>query len=145
MSEQENIRILEEAYAAFGRGDIPAVLSTFADDIEWIKPGPQEIISSAGRRRGREQMAQFFAALAGSEEVESFEPQEFFASGDKVAVVGTYRGRVKSTGQRFESDWVQIFTFRGGRIVQMREFYDTAKAVELYGFSFSPTAHQSNG
>jgi ketosteroid isomerase-like protein len=28
MSEQENVRTIEELYAAFGRGDLPSVLNT---------------------------------------------------------------------------------------------------------------------
>ena len=35
MSEAENTRVVQDAYAAFGRGDIPALLGYFTDDIQW--------------------------------------------------------------------------------------------------------------
>ncbi len=31
----ENVEFVKGLYAAFGRGDVPAVLAGFADDIEW--------------------------------------------------------------------------------------------------------------
>ncbi len=35
MSDQTNVDVVQQAYVAFGRGDIPAVLSFLTDDIEW--------------------------------------------------------------------------------------------------------------
>ena len=34
MSEQTNSDVVQQAYEAFGRGDIPAVLDTLTDDVE---------------------------------------------------------------------------------------------------------------
>jgi ketosteroid isomerase-like protein len=36
MSEQ-NVEFVKGVYAAFDRGDVPAVLGAFADDIEWFE------------------------------------------------------------------------------------------------------------
>ena len=33
MSAQENVELVKQGYAAFGTGDIEALLSLFADDI----------------------------------------------------------------------------------------------------------------
>ena len=33
-----NKEIIERAYVSFGKGDIPAALGAFADDIEWTAP-----------------------------------------------------------------------------------------------------------
>jgi uncharacterized protein len=35
MAEQENVQLVQEIYAAFGRGDIPAALDALAHDVEW--------------------------------------------------------------------------------------------------------------
>ena len=48
MAEQENVRIVQEAYASFQRGDIQAVLNSLTDDVEWTTPGPPDIIPMAG-------------------------------------------------------------------------------------------------
>jgi ketosteroid isomerase-like protein len=56
MAEQEDADAIQSVYAAFTRGDIPAVLDALTDDVEWFLPGPPEVIPFAGMRRGREQV-----------------------------------------------------------------------------------------
>ena len=132
MAEQENMQTVQEAYAAFGRGDIQGVLNTVADNVDWFMSGPTDIIPFAGQYKGRDQVAQFFAKLGEAEEVERFEPREFIAQGDKVIALGNYRGRIKSTGRINDIDWVHVFTLRDGKIVGFRQNYDTAATVETY-------------
>lgn len=43
MSEQQNIQTVKDAYAAFERGDVPAILAMLTDDVGWEMPGPAEI------------------------------------------------------------------------------------------------------
>ena len=40
---QENVRTVQELFAAFERGDMPRILSTLTDDVEWWAPGPPEV------------------------------------------------------------------------------------------------------
>ncbi len=44
MSEQQNLRLVQEFYAAFGRGDSAGVSNMLADDVGWFIPGPKDII-----------------------------------------------------------------------------------------------------
>ncbi len=122
MSEQENLRIVQEGYAAFGRGDIAAALSNYADDVDWLMPGSPDIFPYAGRRRGVEQVAQFYSTFAQTEEVEQMDLQDFIAQGDKVLVFGRYKGRVKSTGRSYTKDFIHVATLRGGKVVKFREY-----------------------
>ena len=132
MTEQENVRTIQAAYASFQRGDVQAVLNVLTDDVEWVTPGPTGILPLAGHRRGRDEVAQFFSVLNGSEEVEQFEPQEYVAQGNKVVAFVKYRSRIKSTGHTVDADLVHVFTVREGKIAEFREYYDTAAAVEAY-------------
>jgi ketosteroid isomerase-like protein len=50
-----------------------------------------------------------------------------------VAVVGSYRGNVTATGQKYDSEWVMVFTFRDGRVARFREFTDSAQLMRAYG------------
>jgi ketosteroid isomerase-like protein len=121
MSEQGNLRLVQEFYSAFKRGD--GVLNTFAADADWFIPGPKDIISLAGQRQGREQVAQFLAQLAQMQDAEQFELREFIAQGDKVFARGHYRWRIKSTGYSYESDWVHAFTIHEGKISNFEEYF----------------------
>jgi len=128
MSEK-NVDIIKRMFEAFGRGDIPAVLGMFSEDIEFQSPVTRVEhveISWSHPRRGREQVAQYFKELAEKVQPEPFEVLGTIAQGDKVVVEGRNRGRVKSTGRTYEHDWVMIFTLREGKITSFRHYYDTA-------------------
>lgn len=122
MNEQENLRIVKEGYAAFGRGDVAAAISNYADDIDWAMPGSPNIIPYAGKRRGVEQVAQFYSTFAQTEDVEQMELQDFVAQDDKVLVFGHYKGRVKSTGRSYTKDFVHAVTLSAGKVVKFREY-----------------------
>jgi ketosteroid isomerase-like protein len=132
MAEQENVQAVQRLYAAFQGGDSTAFLNTLADNVEWFVPGPKQILPWAGRRQGREQVAQFFTEFAQTAETEQFEPREFIAQGERVVVPGHRRDRVKATGRIFESDWVQVFSVSEGKIARFRGYIDTAAMVAAF-------------
>jgi ketosteroid isomerase-like protein len=129
MTEPENIRAIEELYAAFGRADLPFILDMVAEDVEWQHPRPADI-PWGGNRRGREEVAQFFAAIGERLEVEEFSPEQFVAQGDQVIVFGRERMRTRSTGRVYQGKWVHAFKLRGAKIAQFREYTDTATIVQ---------------
>lgn len=131
MSEKENTSLVRQAYEHFTSGNIQALLNLFSDQIDWQLPEMKNV-PFAGKRRGREQVGQFFATLDKEQQVVQFEPKEFVATGDTVVALGHYAWRVKSTGQKFEADWAHVFTVRDGRVVSFREYTDTAAAVAAY-------------
>ena len=127
MSE-DNLDVVRQGYDAFGRGDINALLALLDEQIQWVTPGPSELKTS-GRRTGRQEVGQFFASVNELFDVQRFEPREFIAQGDRVAVVGSETARVRATGKMLELDWVHVFTLRDGNVVAFQEFYDTAAVV----------------
>jgi len=122
--EQDHVQSVQNIFAAFGQGNIPAVLQALAPDVEWVVSGPQAVAFS-GTRRGRDQVVQFFAALGQTVDIQAFEPKEFIAQGDVVVVVGMERLRFKATGKMAENHWVMVFTFRDGQVARFREYDDT--------------------
>jgi ketosteroid isomerase-like protein len=132
MSQDENVRKIVNAYSSFKKGDIEAVLRMLTDDVEWITPGPADLIPMAGKRRGKQQVAEFFNTLNQEEEVESFEPQEYITQRDKVVAFVKYRARVRATGKTVEADLLHVFTLTNGKVKSFREYYDTAAALDAY-------------
>ncbi len=123
-SEKDNVQVVKQVYTAFGRGDMLAILEMLTDDVEWSVPGSPEVLPWAGQRRGREQVGQFFQAVGGTLEFETFEPQQFIAQGEAVVVLGTER--VRASGRVVETDWAMVFTIRDGKIARFRDYHDTA-------------------
>ncbi len=132
MNEQDNLKIVEDAYDAFKRGDIQSLLSKMTDDVLWEIPGPSNI-AVAGKRHGRDQVAEFFQTLGQEQEVQEFAPQEFISKNDKVIVLGRFRWLVKRTSRILESDWVHVFTLRDGKVASFQEYSDSARLAEAYG------------
>jgi ketosteroid isomerase-like protein len=132
MSEQQDLQLAQEFYAAFGRGDIAGALNTLTDDVVWYIPGPKDVISFVGQYQGREQVADFFTKLMERQEAEQFEPGEFVAQGGKVVALGHYRWRIKSTGHSYASDWAHVFTIHNGKVSNFEEYLDTYAWAAAY-------------
>jgi hypothetical protein len=126
MSEQANVQIIQEAYAAFTRGDIPSLLESLSEDVEWIEPPVEPL---GGTYRGRESVAKFFERVNELSDFASFEPREYVAQGDRVVALGHYKATVRGTGRVYECDWAMAFTFANGKISKFQEFTDTAAFV----------------
>jgi ketosteroid isomerase-like protein len=120
---QANIDIAKNSYAAFGRGDIAAILAVLADDIVWVVPGVT--LPSSGRFEGKAAVANFFQSVGTTWSFTAFEPREYIPSGDLLVVIGRYAGTSRATGKPFDSDWVMCWRFRDGKLAHFQEFTDT--------------------
>ena len=129
MSEQNNTAIAQAAYEAFGRGDIPTLLSHVAPDVQWEYPGTKAL-PFAGSFRGHQGAVTFFANLAEVVEILSFTPTRFFASGDQVVAIGHEQVRMKRNGVVFEQHWAHLFTFADGKVTGWRQYGNSAGVVE---------------
>ncbi len=129
MNEQENVEIIKQAFAAFQRNDAQALLTLFSDDVDFRHPMSTATWPWAGKRRGRAQVAEFFARLVEVTETEKVEPREFIAQGKKVVVLLSERFRIKATGRTVDNEFVIVFAFRDGKIVQFYVYEDTAPII----------------
>ena len=132
MGENTNLDVIKEAYAAFGRGDIAAVLSVQAPNVELEYAGPDQI-PWAGSFRGLEGAKKWFGTIDAEADIESFEPHVFVAQGDQVVVLGFERARSKHTGLAYESHWAHSYTLAAGKIIKFREYADTAAVATAFG------------
>ncbi len=126
-----NTEIVKKAYEHFGSGDIEGLLSLYSDDVSWTIPTIENAPFS-GSRTGKPAVAEFFTQLADAEEFSHFAPTEFIAEGDRVVVLGSSKGTVKSTGNNFATDWVHICTVKDGKITSFLEFFDSAAVSRAY-------------
>ena len=138
MDDQKNVQVVQNAYAAFGRGDIDALLGLLTDDIDWHTFGPKEL-PMGGLRRGKLEVRRFFKQVAETWNFEHFEPRQFIAQGDLVVALGDYSGTAKPTSHPFRAEFSHIFTVRGGKITRFREYTDTANLTGALALSPSRT------
>ncbi|MBS1492509.1 MAG: nuclear transport factor 2 family protein [Bacteroidetes bacterium] len=124
----KNIQLIKEAYSNFQKGNIPALLESLHDDINWIDPGYPDIPHN-GKRKGKKEVMEFFTGMGNALTFDIFEPQLFIEGGNNVAVKGFFSGTANETGKRFESNWVMLWEIQNGKIISYENFFDTNNAV----------------
>jgi ketosteroid isomerase-like protein len=129
--QEENTALVKQLYAAFAAQNIPALLPLLSQEVDWLFYGP-DTIPFAGSYYGHQQVELFFTKALETTEFVVFEPREFIAGSNTILVQGFERGRVKSTGRMWETEWAHVFTVENGQIVKMREYYDTAVIAEAF-------------
>ncbi len=125
----KSVEFVKGVYEAFARGDVPAVLGAFTDDIEWYEA---EGMPYGGLHRGGEAVAQnVFGPI--SNDVEGFAviPEEFIGSDGTVAAVVRYTGTGKATGKTLDLPVVHVWDIRDGKLTRFRQFIDTVKFAEV--------------
>lgn len=130
---QSNVRSVEAIYAAFGRGDVPAILEHLADDVDWEYGQAENSVPWLQRRRGRAAVAQFFAALSALD-FHKFVPKALIEGPGLVVALVDVEATVKQTGLRIaEEDETHIWRFDDrGRVVRFRHAADTAQHVAAF-------------
>lgn len=135
MLEQENIQLIKDHFAAFGRGDLQTAINMIEDEVDWQSPVTQnqsEEISWAKPCHNKKEVIEFFQELNKEVQPEKFEIKGFVAQRDKVVVEGRNQGMSRLTGKKYGHDWIMIFTIHDGKIVRHRHYYDTSDIISAF-------------
>jgi ketosteroid isomerase-like protein len=119
-AQARHVAILQDVFAAIGRGDFDAMADACCDDVELDIAGPPSV-PFVGVWKGRDDVVaairRNFAMLEGQRpEIESLSAQ-----GDHVILILRERGRYIATGAAYSWRAAQVFTFDGGKIRRIRE------------------------
>jgi ketosteroid isomerase-like protein len=131
-SSSANAATVAEIYAAFGRGDVPAILDTLADGVAW-DVWPDNFAQRAQvphllARRGPAQAAEFFAAIA-DWTVLDFAVLDIIGTGRQV-VADVRASFTLPGGGRFADEELHLWTFDdAGKVARFRHYVDTAKHI----------------
>jgi uncharacterized protein len=128
----ENVKLVQSLYAAFGRGEIDTIAKAMTPDYRWRVAGDKKHFPTIGEWSGPGGVADFFAKVGQHLNVSEFSPREFYPSKDRVFVLGHYKWTVRKTGKPAAADFVHIFTIKDGKVSGFQEFTDTATFAEAY-------------
>src|SRR3954447_1684008 len=132
VSAEENTRLAQSAYEAFGRGDMAALAELMADDIEWVSPGDPEEDPNAGTFKGKDAVLGWFGGLASTLDFTTFEPREFIAQKHQVVSTVYAEATVRDTGRAFVNHEAHVWTFRDGKIARIQIYLDTAATAAAH-------------
>jgi ketosteroid isomerase-like protein len=130
VSANDNVKVIQSVYEAFGRGDVAAILEVVTEDVDWASEAADP--SGApwfGVHHGRDGVAAFFEEFGSTMEVEEFTPAVFAASDNDVLTVVHYQARSRATGRSISMDLHHWFSLRDGKITYYRGTEDTAQTV----------------
>lgn len=131
---EQLIRALRAAYAAFNRGDIDAAVEPLDPQIEWSEPAE---FPGCGAYHGRDAARQYLAqSRAAWAEVIS-EPEQFIPAGDRIVVFVHAQVRPRNSYEWQDVPFADVYTFRNGKAIQMRAFADRQEALPWVGFKVS--------
>jgi ketosteroid isomerase-like protein len=120
-------------FAAFGAGDLDALVATFATEVDFAVPGAPHV-PWTGIRRTRDEVADFFALLlhGGLTEPEEFVVDATIVDGEHAVVAGHSRLRVVATGKSFDNPFAIHFTVREGKLVGYHMHEDSYAISEAF-------------
>jgi uncharacterized protein len=127
---QTDAEVIRNAYAAFGRQDIPAVLGAFDEEIDFHAI---TAIPNGGPHKGHDEVASFFQSLGTTYEELRVELDEVLDAGSKLVGIGHLRGTARSTA--FETPFVHVWTMRDGRALHMQEYIDPEQMLRALGWT----------
>ena len=125
-----NVTLVQTLYAAFKRGDIAPIIAAMAADVVWTVHGRPKDHPALGTTKAPAGVQKFFGIIADTQTATDFSPRDFYATGDKVFVLGHYDWTFRKSGKTVSADWVHIFTIKDGKVTSFDEFTDTAQFAD---------------
>lgn len=121
--ERDNVTTLEIMYKALSAGNHAALGDLMTEDVELEIIGPA-VVPFTGKWRGVPQVLD--AIQQNFTHVRNQRPEivNLNAQGNSIVVIAREQGEATRTGKQYDIHWVQIFTFRDGKLSRLHEVAD---------------------
>ena len=133
--DDASLAIVRAMYDALFKGDMAAVMAAMHEDAELEVLAPPSNMF-AGRHSGRDELARFFGAVSEHVLREPEDPvpavHEYIVQGEKIVAIGVDRVTNRARDGSYESWWVHVLELRDGKIARVRQFFDTAAALDVF-------------
>lgn len=131
--EDTHVSLLKEAYRKWHltkAGSVEHWLELMTDDIRFrsLADGAAKM-EFTRTSTCKEEVKQYFSQLTSQWEMIDYTISEYIAQGDRVVALGNCSFRHKQTGEILDTPKADFHKFRGGKICDFFEFYDTAQAI----------------
>jgi ketosteroid isomerase-like protein len=130
-AKESNVEIIQNLYAEFAKGDVPAVLQRFDPKIEWNEAenfpyadgnpyiGPQAVLEGV------------FARIGAEWEYWNLTDQAYYeVNSGEIIVTGRYNAKNKLTGKEINVQFVHMWSLNEGLVTKFQQYADTYQAVE---------------
>jgi len=126
-----DIELVKETYAAINRNEVPAAVSAFDPQMEWIEPSNYP--GGGGTYRGHAEVMAHVLKGRNSWAEGRCEVEQFIVVGGKIVVFLHARVRLKDHADWIDGRFADVHTFRNGKAIQMRSFGERQEALDWAG------------
>jgi hypothetical protein len=127
-----NVDAVQRLYAAYGRGDVDAVLAEVADHADWAAEAASSSVPWYGSHLGKAGVARFFTEIATNVDVSEFDIVSVMSNDTDVVAVVHWTYTVKSTGRSASMYMQHWWRFADGKIVFFRGSEDTEQSAVAF-------------
>jgi ketosteroid isomerase-like protein len=128
------VELIAGAYAAFGRGDVPAVVGAMHPEIRWHEAEGNPYRPSGEPWIGPDAVVNnLFVKLAEEWDGFTVHPGTYHDAGDVVVVEVRYTGTYKATGRSMNTQACHVWTIKDGKAAKFQQYVDTGKMQDVTG------------
>jgi uncharacterized protein len=131
-NSKSNIEAVQRLYAAYGHGDIDAVLAELADDVDWAAEAASNSVPWYGSFLGKGEVPRFFKEIGSNVEITEFTPLSFTSNETDVVATVRWAYTVNSTGKRAAMYMQHWFRLADGKIVFFRGSEDSEQSAAAF-------------
>jgi hypothetical protein len=130
-TSSSNIQLVQDTYAAFGRGDIDLVTAAMHPDIEWHEAEHSPWHTPGGHHGPSDVLTNVFARIP--DHFHSFEvhPTAFHEAGETVIVEGRYRASASGVADPLDAQVCHVWTIRDGKLARFQQYTDTWQFAQV--------------
>jgi ketosteroid isomerase-like protein len=129
----DKVAILRHIYASYAHGEVQPFLDCLAEDAEWLSIGPPESMPWAGSCCDRQSHLERLQRIGRAMRIRDIGIERILVDGDWAVVLSEWEVEDCASARPQRYAKVDVFRFRDGRIVGVREFYDTASVMAHMG------------
>ncbi|MGH6664240.1 MAG: nuclear transport factor 2 family protein [Pseudolabrys sp.] len=131
MIEPVSRAVVDAFYKAYAERDIEAVASFIDDNVEWTISGPVDVLTFAGKFRGKAAVLDLMQRLVPEVfNVFCFVPTMVLIEDDQVATLNRLWANRTVDGRVISYRLAHFLRFRGGKVVKNLSLIDSFDAVE---------------
>jgi uncharacterized protein len=122
-----NLETVKHIYEAFGRGDVPAILSQLADDVDWELWADNTVqtadVPYLRYKKGAAAVVEFFQEVA-KLGIKEFKVLSVMEGANQIAA------EIEIETATYRDEEIHLWTFNAdGKVSRFRHYVDTAKHI----------------
>lgn len=121
------LKVVQNFFAAYGKGDMEALKNYVAEDVEWYIPG-RHVLS--GTKRGVDEFLAFFNQLGKA----GFKAEVMIMAANDTYVIDAHRGwsTKGKNGENVDLNWVLLYQIKDGKIKRVQNFSGDAYTSDAF-------------